>query len=497
MSNRIVAAIQIMQRSPRHTTILHLCSFLVVLYSLSMPIPIVIGLIFGEKNLTSFLATFVVAFSVGMAGWMGTRGGEKTLQTRDGFLVAVLFWLIFSVISTMPLYFDSRLGLTLVDAVFEGISGITTTGASVLDDIDNLPKSILYYRAQLNFLGGLGIIVLAVAVMPFLGIGGAKLYQSEMPGPLKEEKFTPRLADTAKHLWMIYTGLAFACGVSFFLAGMDWFDALCHSLSTVSLGGFSTHGSSLGFYNSPQIELVGGVYSILAAVNFSLYFMAINRRSFLPILNNSEFRFFILILSLVVGVTCIELYRTGTFQAQDAMVHGFFQAVSIMTDNGLGAGDYPSWPAHVVLLLLGASFFGGCVGSTCGGIKAMRFLLLYRQGSREIKQLIHPSAILATKVGGHSVSDRVIRSVWGLFFLYIFFACVFVWGLVALGHDLVTAFGTVAACMNNMGVGYGETAAGFGTLKDPAKWLMCVAMLFGRLEIFPILIVFSRTFWRF
>lgn len=486
-----------MEKSSRLVTILHLCSFLVLLYSLSMLMPILIGLIYGEAHFTPFLMTFFAAFMLGVIGWQATSRGDKSIQTRDGFMIAVLFWVIFSAISTMPLYFDDRLGLSLTDALFEGVSGITTTGASVLNDIDNLPKSILYYRAQLNFLGGLGIIVLAVAVMPFLGIGGAKLYQSEMPGPMKEEKFTPRLADTARNLWVIYSGLALGCGVSYYLAGMDWFDALCHSLSTVSLGGFSTHGSSLGYYNSPAIELVGGVYSILAAVNFSLYFVAISRRSLRPILTNSEFRFFSLILSLVVGVTCLELYRTGTFEAPDALVHGFFQAVSIMTDNGLGAGDYPSWPAHVVLLLLGASFFGGCVGSTCGGIKAMRFLLLYRQGSREISQLVHPNGIFLTKVGGQSVSDRVMQSVWSLFFFYIFFACVFVWGLMVIGHDFTTAFGTVAACMNNMGVGYGDTASGFGTLKDPAKWLMCVAMLFGRLEIFPILIVFSRTFQRF
>lgn len=485
-----------MEKSSRLVTILHLCSFLVLLYSLSMIVPVFVGLIYGEAFLTSFLLTFLVAFMLGAIGWKVTRRGDKTLQTRDGFMVAVLFWLIFSAISTMPLYFDSRLELSLTDALFEGISGITTTGASVLDDIDNLPKSILYYRAQLNFLGGLGIIVLAVAVMPFLGIGGVKLYQSEMPGPMKEEKFTPRLADTARNLWVIYTSLALACGISYYLAGMNLFDALCHSLSTVSLGGFSTHGSSLGFYNNPAIELVGGVYSILAAVNFALYFVAISRGSLRPILRNSEFQFFSFILSLVVGVTCLELYRTDTFEAQDALVHGFFQAVSIMTDNGLGAGDYPSWPAHIVLLLLGASFFGGCVGSTCGGIKAMRFLLLYRQGSRELSQLVHPKGIFMIKVSGQSVSDRVIQSVWSLFFFYIFFACVFVWGLVAIGHDFVTAFGTVAACINNMGVGYGDTASGFGTLKDPAKWLMCVAMLFGRLEIFPILIVMSRTFRR-
>ncbi|WP_242443102.1 potassium transporter TrkG [Pseudomonas sp. LFM046] len=226
-----------MQKSSRLNTILHLCSFLVVLYSLSMPVPAVIGLTFGEKQLTSFFATFAISFSIGMAGWILTKGGEKALKTKDGFVVAVLFWVIFSVISTMPLYFDSRLNLSLADAAFEGVSGITTTGASVLNDIDNLPKSVLYYRAQLNFLGGLGIIVLAVAIMPFLGIGGAKLYQSEMPGPLKEEKLTPRLADTAKNLWAIYVSLALACAISYFLAGMNWFDALCHGLSTVSLGG--------------------------------------------------------------------------------------------------------------------------------------------------------------------------------------------------------------------------------------------------------------------
>ncbi|MDT4861101.1 Trk system potassium uptake protein TrkG [compost metagenome] len=235
----------------------------------------------------------------------------------------------------------------------------------------------------------------------------------------------------------------------------------------------------------------------MAAINFSLYFFAITRRSISPILNNAEFRFFVVILSLVVCLACIELYRAGTFEARDALVHGFFQTASVMTDNGLAAANYPSWPAHIVLLLLGASFFGGCVGSTCGGIKAMRFLLLYQQGSREIRQLIHPGAIFTTKVGGLTVPDRVIRSVWGLFFLYIFFACIFTWGLVAIGHDLVTAFGTVAACMNNMGIGYGETSGSFGTLEEPAKWLMCLAMIFGRLEIFPILIVFSRAFWRF
>ncbi len=478
-------------------TILNLCSILVLLYSLSMLGPILIGLVEGERDVSAFLITLAASLSIGAVGWWSTRGATKVLKARDGFLVAVLFWLIFSAISAAPFAIDHRIGLRLVDAVFEGTSGITTTGASVLKGIDALPRSILYYRAQLNFLGGLGIIVLAIAVLPMLGVGGAKLYQSETPGPLKEERLTPRLADTAKNLWATYLGLAAACGLAYVGAGMSWFDALCHSLSTVSLGGFSPHADSLGFYHSSAVEVVGGIFSVLAAVNFALYFTAYHSRSLRPILTNPELRFFLVVLSIVIGVVCASLARSGTFHGPGSLVHGFFQAASIMTDNGLTAARYPSWPAYIVLLMLGSSFFGGCVGSTCGGIKAMRFLLLYQQSNREMKQLIHPTGVYVEKVGERSVPDRVMRSVWGLFFLYVMFACLFVWGLTAFGYDLVTAFGTVAACMNNMGVGYGETATGFGTLNDSAKWLMCAAMVFGRLEIFPILIVVSRTFWRF
>lgn len=481
----------------RLITVLHLCSFLVLLYSLSMLFPILVGLYFHEDDLSSFAITVAIAMIIGGIGWRATApNGRNNLITRDAFQVVVLFWIIFSLISALPFLLDRRVEMTLADAVFEGISGITTTGASVLADIDGTPKSLLYYRAQLNFIGGLGIIVLAVAILPLLGIGGTKLYQSEMPGPLKEERLTPKLQDTAKHLWFIYSGLALACGLSYHAAGMDWFDALCHSFATVSLGGFSTRGASLGHYDSLAIEWVGGVFSVLAAVNFALYFAAIYRRRLAPIVQDPECRFFALMLLLVVSYTCVELYRLGIFGAGEALIHGFFQAASVMSDNGLAAANYPNWPKHLVLLLLGASFFGGCVGSTCGGIKAIRFLLLYEQSIRELKQLIHPSGVYATKVGGKPVPERIIRSVWSLFFFYIFFACVFTWGLVAAGHDFFTAFGTVAACFNNMGIGYGDTAATFATLSEGGKWLMCLAMLFGRLEIFPILIVFSRSFWR-
>ncbi|WP_127959430.1 TrkH family potassium uptake protein [Serratia microhaemolytica] len=476
--------------------VINLCSFLVLLYSLSMLPPMLIALIYKEKSLFSFFYTLIIASVVGGICWQASRQKKVQLRTQDGFLIIVLFWTFFSLISALPLWIDSTLNISLTDALFEGVSGITTTGASVLSDLNVVPKSILYYRAQLNFIGGLGVIVLAVAILPLLGIGGAKLYQSEMPGPFKEERLTPRLADTAKTLWSTYMLLASLCTISFRVAGMSWFDALCHSLSTISLGGFSTHNESLGFYNSAPVEMVAGIFSILSAVSFALYFAAAQRRSLMPLYSNPELRFFLLILFIVMALACIQLVNSDRYPVTEALVHGFLLTSSMMTDNGLATGDYAQLPANTVILLLLASFFGGCVGSTCGGIKALRFLIMYKQSRREIHQMLHPNAVHLIKVGSTPIQDRVLRSVWSFFFLYVFFSLFFMWMLNVMGYDMMTAFGTVAACINNMGLGFGETAAGFGGLSGSAKWLMCAAMLFGRLEIYPILILCSRTFWR-
>lgn len=482
--------------STRFKIVLHLCAFLVVLYSLTMIPPMILALVEKERSLFAFLMTFVITFTVGSLCWTATRQSNIQLETRDGFIIIVLFWLLFSVISALPLWWDDSLSISLADAMFEGVSGITTTGASVFNDVSGLPKSILYYRAQLNFVGGLGVIVLAVAVLPLLGIGGMKLYQSEMPGPFKEERLTPRLADTAKSLWVTYMLLGGSCTLAFWLAGMSFFDALCHGLSTVSLGGFSTRTESIGYYDSYAIELVAGVFSLLAAINFTLYFVAIARRSFRPLFNNPEARFFLFMVGMVVLVITFEVWRAGMYSAPVSFVHAFFLTSSMMTDNGLATADYASWPVHIIVLLLSASFFGGCVGSTCGGIKALRFLVLFKHSRQEVHQLAHPRAILSIRVGHSIINDRVLRSVWSFFFLYIIATCVFVWLLNIQGHDLLTSFATVAACINNMGLGFGETAAGFATLNDSAKYLMCAAMLLGRLEIYPVLILFSRTFWR-
>lgn len=455
-----------------------------------------LALVEKERSLFGFLYTFIITFTVGSVCWALTGRSNIQLETRDGFIIIVLFWLLFSLISAMPLWLDDSYNVSLADAIFEGVSGITTTGASVFNDVSALPKSILYYRAQLNFVGGLGVIVLAVAVLPLLGIGGMKLYQSEMPGPFKEERLTPRLADTAKSLWLTYLLLGGTCTFAFWLAGMPFFDALCHGLSTVSLGGFSTRTESIGFYDSYAIELVAGAFSLLSAINFTLYFVALGRRSLKPFLKSAELRFFLMVASIIILIITLEVWRAGMYALPASFVHAFFLTSSMITDNGLATGDYASWPVHTVILLLSASFFGGCVGSTCGGIKALRFLVLFKQSRHEVHQLAHPRAVMSIRIGKTPVNDRMLRSVWSFFFIYIVSTFLFIWALNLMGYDLLTSFATVAACINNMGLGFGETAAGFGTLSDGAKYLMCAAMLLGRLEIYPVLILFSRTFWR-
>lgn len=476
--------------------VVHLCGFLVLLYSFSMLPPMTIALLNKERSLFAFFSTFMTFFTLGGGAWLATKHAGIQLRTRDGFVIIVLFWLLFSFISAMPMWMDDGLNLFFADALFEGVSGITTTGATVIGDVSAMPKSYLYYRAQLNFIGGLGVIVLAVAVLPLLGIGGMKLYQSEMPGPFKEERLTPRLADTARTLWLTYVILGLICTLAYWAAGMSFFDALCHGLSTVSLGGFSTRSESIGFYNSHAIELVAGVFSLLSAFNFTLWYVAIVKRTFKPFRRNAELRFFLLTALVVTLIATWQVWRAGMYGLTDSLVHAFFLASSMLTDNGLSTADYAQWPSHTIFMLLSASFFGGCVGSTCGGIKVLRFLIMFKQCRQELHQLAHPRALLNIKVGNSVVSDRVVRSVWSFFFLYVLFTSFFIWALNLMGYDLFSSFATVAACINNMGLGFGVTATTFGTLNEEAKLLMCAAMIMGRLEIYPILILFSRMFWR-
>ncbi|NJN45923.1 MAG: potassium transporter [Candidatus Competibacteraceae bacterium] len=489
-------------RPPPLKIILRLLGLLTALFSLTMIPPMLVGWWYSDGAVTPFAITLISMLMLGVLCWLPVRRIRGELRTRDGFVVVVLFWLVLSGISAMPLILAEK-PATLVDAIFEATSGLTTTGATVLYGINQLPHAILYYRAQLHFLGGMGIIVLAVALLPMLGIGGMQLYRAETPGPMKDEKITPRIAETAKRLWLVYVALNVLCITAFWLAGMGLFDAIAHSFATLALGGFSTHDASIGHFNSPAIELVAGAFSFLAGVNFALHYLVWHSfrqkpssLGLTPLVRDPEFRLYCKVIAVLVTVTCGYLYLSGTMNGWAAFHHGFFQTLSITTDNGLVTAGYPEWPLFVVLLLLMASFFGGCAGSTCGGIKAVRFLLLSRQSVRELKLLIRPYAQVSVKIGGRSVPSRVVQAVWGFYFLYIFSYCIVSLALVATGLDIVTAFGSVAGCLNNMGVGLGASAVHFGELNDIAKWLLIFSMLVGRLEVFPLLLLFLPDFWR-
>ena len=487
-----------MRRSPVKIW-LHMVGVLLILFSITMLPPLGVAWYYDEYGVIEpFVETLAATLALGLLCWGPVCRTPIDLRNRDGFILVVAFWLLASLIGAVPFMLSTTPAMPLVDAVFETVSGLTTTGATVLSGLDRMPKAILYYRAQLHFLGGIGIVVLAVALLPMLGIGGMQLYRASTPGPMKDEKLTPRITETAKNLWYIYVGLNSACFLAYWLAGMTPFDAICYSFSTVALGGLAPHDASIGYYQKPIFEWITSCFMLMSMVNFALYFLAWRARSLKVILRDPEFRFCMTVVAGIVTLAVLHLYLNETPWWQ-ALNLGVFQGISILSGTGLVISGYPvhdAWPSFVPLLLLLASFFGGCVGSTCGGIKAIRFLLMYKQSMRESRLLIRPAAQITIKLGGQPVPDQVMRAVWAFYYLYIFCYCTFSLALAATGVDLVTAFGSVAACLNNMGVGLGETAGGFSVLNDTATWLMSLAMLLGRLELFPLLLLFLPDFWK-
>jgi trk system potassium uptake protein TrkH len=445
----------------------------------------------------AFIYGFMVTFAIGFLAWLPVRNDRRELRLRDGFGIVAGFWVVLGAFGAAPLLFSTEPSMTLTDAVFEAISGLTTTGATVLSGLDNLPRSILYYRQQLQWLGGVGIIVLAVAVLPMLGVGGMQLYRAETPGPVKDTKLTPRIAETAKALWFVYVGLTAACAIAYYWAGMDVFDALCHSFSTVAIGGFSPHDASIGYFDSTAIDLVAIVFMFIAAVNFTLHFVAWRSNSLQHYLADPEFRAYSTILfSLSVFVLFYLIINKQYATLDQTLINGLFQAVSIATTTGFTTTDFSVWPGLLPVLLIFASFIGGCAGSTGGGMKVMRVLLLYKQGAREVRRLVHPNAEMPVKIGRMAVPQRVIDSVWGFFAVYVVLFAAMMMVLLATGIDQVTAFSAIAASLNNLGPGLGDVAVTYAGINDVAKWVCVAAMLLGRLEIFTLLVLVSSSFWR-
>ena len=479
------------------TTIQRILGLLLMVFSTSLLPPVLVALIYRDGALLPFLEGFALVLLAGFLIWLPVRHDKRELRLRDGFLVVVLFWAVLGLVGAVPLYLSPDPAISLTDAVFESLSGLTTTGATVLTGIDYLPHSILFYRQQLQWLGGMGIIVLAVAVLPMLGIGGMQLFRAETPGPMKDSKLTPRIAETAKALWYIYLSLTIACALAYWLAGMSGFDAIGHSFSTVAIGGFSTHDLSMGYFQSQLIEMIAVVFMLLGGMNFALHFTVWRAVSLGPYFRDSEVRTYFTVLLITAVIAVSYLYITRTFGTWgEALHHGLFQVVSIGTTTGFTTAAYANWPGFLPVLLLFVSFIGGCAGSTGGGMKVIRFLLLLKQGLREITKLVHPNAQVPVKINHKPLSDAVVNSVWGFFATYVAVFAIMMLVLMATGLDQVTAFSAVAACINNLGPGLGEVGYHYGDLSATAKWVLCAAMLLGRLEIFTLLVLLSPVFWR-
>ena len=479
------------------TVVQRILGLLLMMFSLTMLPPIAISLIFDDGAWMSFIEGFLLTLLAGLVCWAPVHKSKRDLRLRDGFLVVAAFWTVLGTFGAAPLYFDPSMSLSLTDAIFESMSGLTTTGATILTGLDSLPKSILYYRQQLQWLGGMGIIVLAVAVLPMLGVGGMQLYRAETPGPVKDTKLTPRITETAKALWYVYLAFTTACCVSFMAAGMGWFDALCHAFSTVAIGGFSTHDLSIGYYNSTAIDIVTIFFMFAAGINFSLHFFAWRNVTVSHYWQDPEFKAYtgiLVVLSLIVVAVLFQNFYYDS--ASKNIVDGVFQAVSIATTTGFTTANFSVWPAGLPVLLIFASFIGGSAGSTAGGIKVIRWLLIYKQGVREIVRLVHPSAEIPVKLGNRAVQYRVVDAVWGFFSVYVVVFSAMMIMLMYTGVDQITAFSAVAATLNNLGPGLGDVSGGFMTLPDTAKWVSIAGMLLGRLEIFTLLVLITPTFWR-
>jgi trk system potassium uptake protein TrkH len=478
--------------------ILHVLGLVILIFSFTMLLPLAVAFTWRDAALSAYDEAFLITFISGLLIWLFTRHNKSELQTRDGFLLVVLVWAALPAFAALPLLYYLP-GLSFTDAYFETTSGLSTTGATVLVGLDALPPSINLWRHFLNWLGGMGIIVLAVAILPMLGIGGRQLFKAETPGPMKDSKLTPRIADTAKSLWLVYAAITLACILALKVAGMSWFDAICHAFAAMGLGGFSTHDASVGYFDSLAIEAVLIVFMLLAAMNFATHFMAYRSRSLQVYRGDPEV---LPMLGLVV-VSCIGsalyIWQAGTYPSYwTALRHVSFNLVSLATDCGFASTDFNQWPIFVPLWMLFLSCITASSGSTGGGIKMIRSLVMFRQSQRELQRQIHPTAVLPIKLGGIAISNQVVFAVQVFVMLYVVSIVAMTLILVASGLDFLTSFSAIIACINNAGPGLNQVgpATNFSVLTDFQTWVCTFAMLLGRLELMTVFVLFTRTFWR-
>jgi trk system potassium uptake protein TrkH len=474
--------------------LLKILGLLLAICGAALLAPAAISFMDADGYLGFYLAAAAASILLGTAGMFLGPAVARVLKTRDGFLVVALSWFFVSLLGAVPFVvvgsFDP------VTAIFESASGFTTTGSTAIVGLDHLPRSLLFFRQEIQWLGGIGVIVAAIALLPMLGIGGMQLLKAETTGPAKSDKLHPRIKHTAQALWRLYLSLTVACALGYWFAGMSAFDAIAHSFTTVSTGGFSIYDASLAHYASPAIEAVAIVFMMLGALNFALHFRAWGEFSVRPYLMNAEARAFGITVLCVTGLVSLVLLTQTDIAATQAFRYAIFEVVSVITSTGYGIVDFSLWPALLPVLLIFISFIGGCAGSTAGGMKVIRFLVMFRQAVIEVTRLIHPRLVRPLKIGDSVVNDTVVRAVWAFFTVYAFVFVILMLSLMWLGLDQVTAFAAVATCINNLGPGLGEVAANFSTVSDPIKLICAFACILGRLEVLTIFVLLTPGYWK-
>jgi trk system potassium uptake protein TrkH len=482
----------------RTLTVIHVLGLMLVVFSVTYLVPLAASWIYDDGTFFDFLTAMVWTSAIGFLMWLLTRRYKGELSIRHGYLLVVAMWTAMPAVATLPLLLVIN-GLSFTDAYFETMSGMTTTGATVLIGLDYLPPSINIWRCELQWLGGMGIIVLAVAVLPLLGVGGRQLFKAETPGPMKDNALTPRIAETARNLWLVYLIITLACIASLKWAGMNWLDAVCHAFSAMGLGGFSTHDASIGYFNSPLIELVMIVFMLFAVVNFSTHFLVWRSRSLKVYLKDAEAVASIgLILASCVGIALFLKWQHVYPDFWVALRYASFNVVSIATSSGYASVDYAQWPIFAPLWMMFLTAVAASSGSTGGGIKMVRTLVLVKQAGREFLRLLHPAAINPMKIGGQVVANNIVFAVLGFIFLYFMTVVTLTFVLLISGMDFLSGLTAILASINNCGPGLGTVgpASNYSGLTDFQTWVCTIAMLVGRLEIFTVLILFTPQFWR-
>ncbi|UCF79573.1 MAG: TrkH family potassium uptake protein [Candidatus Eiseniibacteriota bacterium] len=477
-----------------YRAVIHVLSALLIFLGISLVAPTLIAFFFKEGDFNAFLVTVAVAWVVGILGFLTTRA-ETELRPKDGFLIVSAGWLLFALVGALPFKISGFIP-SYTDAFFETMSGFTTTGASILTDIEALPHGLLFWRSLTHWLGGMGIILLSLAILPLLGVGGMQLFKAEVPGPAPD-RLTPRIKSTAKLLWGVYAVISLAETLLLKLAGMTWFDAFCHTFGTMATGGFSTKNASIGHYNSAFIHYIVMFFMVLAGINFALHYRALRGKP-LVYLKDRETTFFAGIIALAVLLIGVDVWRVTGHHISTTLQQTLFQVVSILTTTGYVTADYEKWSKLSQVILYFLMFFGGCAGSTGGGIKIMRTLILLKLGINEIKRLIHPQAILTVRLGNMVIPREIAGNIGSFFLLHIGLTAFGVLFMSALGLDFETAFASVAANINNIGPGLGAVGPTdhYAHVPVVGKWFLCFLMLAGRLEIFTVLVLFTVSFWK-